>query len=518
MRANRKVIAARPDSLSSPTLSPASAPASISKLQKVRDLFTSLSSFVRRFENIDPSAFDLSSSIIAFSSEFLIAVQLHLHESRFELNDFEDRWTELRSELLTFIDAINQVQLSDLCTTEFDALEKTIDRVNALPPTTPSLLRDHKKSYQALKNSLQTARTFLASGQTDLLKAHLRQIRASITHQHEAFFKVSQIDKSWKKMVGVECRRRLDQSLALLDLAPELGALSPPATVDEIAELFDGFRPPRIARPSPPPDDPESAPKSPIAQKVPVSDSELSDDAFFSTHESAEVASPTANRFVADLSDIEIVEEEVSDGIVSELRAFEGRFARYVAAVGASELLTRFMNELRVTQRLILTGVSDVKDHFARLKTLIGQVEQKVPVAQPLFQSENRFELLAAAVADLRGLIGGTHCVDRGKVEEAVQGLARRWQAVLEPEARAEAGGLAALVDDELRPLERVAHGQFGTRAQLVAEMRAVQTRIVALRVEEESATPEELSALGEEFDALFDQEADLAERMGALV
>jgi hypothetical protein len=104
-----------------------------------------------------------------------------------------------------------------------------------------------------------------------------------------------------------------------------------------------------------------------------------------------------------------------------------------------------------------------------------------------------------------------------------MQALAARWHAVQEPDAkfavgREAADRLAALVNDELRPIEEIAHRQYAERAVIVAEMRAVQTRIVALRDEEEAAKPEERRCLSDEFDALIDQQADLAQRLATLV
>jgi hypothetical protein len=367
---------------------------------------------------------------------------------------------------------------------------------------------------------MTSIRLLLSRGEYDPLTGQLRQLRAAISHKYESFFRVSQIDKSWKALVIEECRRYLDRSLGLLELAPAFGHITAPDSLSEVPDLFAVFRSPAPDRKSyiPRPRPPESPTVQPLAvrmpgQQVPAhgadSDSDLSDDAFFSAHDKPPV-SPIVGRLAAELADIDAADAAPSEELVAELLAFEGKFARYVAATATSDLLSRFMNELRVTQRLIQTGAPEVGDHFARLAALMRQVHEKVPVARPLFQYEARFEALARALAAMRAGLA-----DGAGIEELAAAAAARWQAVQDPGGarRDPADRMAATV----AAAEGIARGPHAARARIVAEMRVVQARIGDVRRERGVAAPAEGAALDAEFAALMEQQADLAERLAAL-
>jgi uncharacterized protein YukE len=210
-----------------------------------------------------------------------------------------------------------------------------------------------------------------------------------------------------------------------------------------------------------------------------------------------------------DLSD---VDDGPGDAILVELQAFEAKFSRYAATVGTHELLTRLMNELRVTQRLAQATAPDVRDHVGRLSVLLGQVRAKVPIAQPVFQGEALFQALAAALTDLRAALSD----GPARAEDAVRALAARWRALQTPDGRT-TNVLVAMVDGDLAPVADIAGRQYGARARLIAEMRAVQTRIVAVHDERAVAPLDEREELDAEFDALIEQQADLTGRLAAL-
>jgi hypothetical protein len=214
------------------------------------------------------------------------------------------------------------------------------------------------------------------------------------------------------------------------------------------------------------------------------------------------------HRRVVDLSE---VDERPGDAILAELRAFEAKFARYAAKIETSELLTRLMSELRVTQRLAQTAAPDVCDHVERLSILLRQVRVKVDIAQPVFQGEVRLQALAA-VADLRvALADGP-----ARAEDAAGALAERWRA-LQPHDGRTNKGFQGMIDGNLAQVAEITGRPYSARARLMAEMRAVQTRIIAVRRERVAAPLEEQQELDTEFDALMEQQADLTERFTAL-
>lgn len=72
----------------------------------------------------------------------------------------------------------------------------------------------------------------------------------------------------------------------------------------------------------------------------------------------------------------------------NDLFSFEQRFIRYVATVGTSDLLGRFVNEIRMTQKAIESDQNNLSQHVTRLNNLMNQIEEQINISKPMFEIE----------------------------------------------------------------------------------------------------------------------------------
>jgi glycerol-3-phosphate dehydrogenase len=200
-----------------------------------------------------------------------------------------------------------------------------------------------------------------------------------------------------------------------------------------------------------------------------------------------------------------------------ELRDFEARFTRYVATIGTNDLLTRFLSELRVAQRISQRGAGACQTYFERLRLLMTQIEEQMAVAQPLLQIDARFTELGIALDTFTKAMGGSQNEHAAKYEAELREVSDRWAAIQALRKGQTAEQLYATVDEQLRRINDMLMERAAARASAMTEMRAVQSRMAVIGQERDHASQQDRDELDAEFEALMEQQSGLIERIAAI-
>ena len=667
MRVPRKPLTSRLDST---VESLPQKPAGI--VDEVKELFSRLLEFVRKFGSLDPKIYRVVSDIERLCSDLVCAVQVHNPKLyNHSVKEAEAKWKELETKITEIVDLANSANLTDLSEKEFEKLEDIIETVNISPPSTPNLVKAHVKAYKALTKMATAAKEALAKGEIEPLRAQLVQLKNDLGHQYESFFRLSQIDKTWKKTVCDECRRAIDRVLLFTDFWGDVGSIKCPEVVGQITDMLEEIKAsapserkrapsassvrkttgqmkpiateerkllyvnaeqtpkksgkipvsvraksassarasklrkeplspeldadlditrtpqkkseiPKVrqSRITPPSQRKSSAqgegaeakkvvplhesPRIQTKKRVedPLSQSQKitrrgvmdfgssSDDELLKT---SKVQSPSLTKLANDLAEIESDGDSAQDRFMTELKEFETKFARYVAAVGANDSLNRFLNELRVTNKA-RQNKGDIEHHITRLGSLMKQIEDKVVVAKPLFEIEQRLQEVTFAITSCRKQMATATHDDVSKIADELGLLKRRlnliqesceregWTSQLEDlkteiERLNEASAVFVRIKDmdtEIRRLreeniqlikscERTKREQstelVNQRRKVQVEMKAVQCRIEALQADKKNGelTEAEIEDVEAELDALLEQQMDLIDKMSSL-
>jgi hypothetical protein len=196
-----------------------------------------------------------------------------------------------------------------------------------------------------------------------------------------------------------------------------------------------------------------------------------------------------------------------------ELREFEARFTRYVEMICTNDLLTKFLGELRVAPPINQHGADACRVHFEKLRLLMTQIEEKMPVTQPLLQVDTGVAKLAFALDSFAKALGGPQKGPATKYEAELRAVSERWAAIQELRK----GQSADRLDEQLRRINETLTEPAAARASAMAEMRAVQSRMASIRQERSSASQQDREELDAEFEALMEQQSGLIERISSI-
>jgi chromosome segregation ATPase len=217
------------------------------------------------------------------------------------------------------------------------------------------------------------------------------------------------------------------------------------------------------------------------------------------------------------LAELEMNDDDPVVRLGRELLEFEARFTRYIATIGTNDLLTRFLSELRAAQRNSHRGVDACGAHFERLRSLMTQIEEKMPIAQPLLQVDARFSELASALDSFTKALAGPQKGHAAKYEAELRSVSQQWAAIQALRKGHQTEQLYATVDDQLRQINKTLTERAAARASAIQEMRAVQSRMVAIRQERGRAGQQDREELDAEFEALMEQQSGLIERIAEI-
>jgi DNA repair exonuclease SbcCD ATPase subunit len=223
------------------------------------------------------------------------------------------------------------------------------------------------------------------------------------------------------------------------------------------------------------------------------------------------------------LVDIELSDDGAVGPMMAELVSFERRFGRYVAAVGTNKLLGRFLDEIGVAQRLIQTGSSELSEHFTRMQSTIAEIQSKMAQAEPVYQSEARFEALALALSRFRRGISNPDGPSQARIDGLLADLTSRWQSVQRSQSLLVQGGmdksshpLNETVDAQLQEVPHILERCYSARASITEEMRVIHARLAAIQAERRLPDAD-LSQLDTEFQDLNGNLNRLIERLSEL-
>ncbi|OHS99652.1 hypothetical protein TRFO_08275 [Tritrichomonas foetus] len=714
MRATRRPLTARPDSRISQvaaTSNTITRSSPISKTKKLQKALNSLATYIHRFELVDLTIFETGTSLNSFICDFLAFSQTRTNKS--DVSVYQNRWATIKIQLSNSIITINNSQISQKIEEEFNRFSALVSQVDSNPPSSQKLARDSKMMYKNINSAILAARDSLNKKQFDKLKAQSQNLRSDISHQYEAFFRLSQIDKEWKATIVEDCRRMLDKVISFCDIGKEMGLTNFPF-VDEISTLIDGLgnetspsnenksliprhspmkgdlrrlrnpsdaqtptkeaassrihRIPTSARskseqsskvsriPKPKDISPEKSSrrvnydndsnsvdasnassitsteevlgntklnnkannkkaftlnpstkgnlKSTRSASISSKSTKIIEDSnsnrkkeIIPLQESPKItrksntktlnSSANTNHKInnnndnntnilsssqklsksiksdSDISDTPSEKPKKAEEIIlDELKQFEQRFTKYVATVGASDLLGRFTSELRATQNTVENDVSKLQQHVLRLQNLITQIEEKIDNSKPLFEIEQRLdqalnhmnrlsssiESAVAAHADhaeanalakqFESIHGQLKRIMIDREQNAENHLTRQLQQEIEKFQKAESTFKAAQetnalvkklrkensdLKKEKEELNRAINNKVKESSlssnenyqKIVLEMRAVYQRLAAIQIERKE-NPDEVEEIDAEIEALLDQQGGLIEQISS--
>jgi hypothetical protein len=464
------------------------------KSQKVHDVFEAFSLFLRRYQCVDPSISDLHAAVTSLSTDLLSSLQRSAHSCRGSVIGSEERWDDLLTRLDPILHLINSADVTSLCTTELSSLDTTLDHVRSLPLLATSLSADHRHSYQFLKSTIATARELLAASSFESLGTHLRTLNIAIWRDHEAYFRVAHIDKSWKLVIVDECRRRIERVIALSDIVQEIGSVETPASAEAITRLFSELADPHtswrtgtgrssaIGAASSARRAPKRPPRTDATSR---SSFRVRSSASAARVDSEDDGPPrrALTPFVVDSVTV-APSDDRSSRMAVDFRGLHARVNRFLSALGPIDGLTQFLHELRVTGRLILQGAPDLAEHFAALRALIAQVEAAVSHPRAARFAEARANDAQFAITTCRKALADAQLRDGERLEAQFADICRAWREIEEERARSAAERIAARIAEELEAIEGVTQRHYNGRAQAVSDLRDVQAKISRIRAE----------------------------------
>jgi hypothetical protein len=529
------------------------------KLTMAQTLYAGLLTLLRRFDFIDPSVAQTTAAVGALSADITALTQGEARTGRFPARDLESRLLQLRQPIREAIDKVNRSDLIDLASGAFEAFEHILEDVNDKPPSSHSLLRDHRAAYKHLTSSIREARNHLADDEFDLLKTKLQVLRADVSHQYESFFRLSQIDKSRKITIVDESRRCLDKLLGCGEVWSEIGEVPFPPQFDELAAMIHQLCPKRqpspsmIPRPSPIlrgssrniVDEPEKTGRtSKSARSASVAHSHVQKPDVQPTpaprpvsgFSSAMVSPRPQNRRSASVGNPQktsvvtprpVAVKEGSnpskqhiDRVSNQVKDIEPSFRRHNAALDGNEQLARFLAELRATGKKIEREPSNAVQQFAKLRSLMKQIDDKMAMSNcdaDIQQKlrEAKIVLVSAkaqcngsqTAAELDGIIQQFGRLQRDRTKDVV--LSRAEFSKMEED-------LKSLKAENDRLKKARGQGSKGRKSitQALPELIEVQARMNAVQNEWKQNTRRKRTVIEAEFDQLLVQQADILNQL----
>ena len=204
--------------------------------KELHHLLASLSDFMQKFQAIDQAIFSIASDLGAMSQEVAVSKQ-----TRSVVLELEQRFQKMNSELATAIDKVNSADLVQLTTNAFDKFSYILSKVNANPPSMPALGKEHRSAYKSITETVVAAKAAFANEDMEGMRQQLGTLKHDLSHQYDAFFRLSQIDKAWRVTIVDECRQLIDKIISLSKLW-NVGHVEVPAVAEDIVHAFESWK------------------------------------------------------------------------------------------------------------------------------------------------------------------------------------------------------------------------------------------------------------------------------------
>jgi hypothetical protein len=456
----------------------------------------------------------------------------------------------MQNELPTIIKSLNDVDVFDLATNEFEGFERILDQVKEKPPSTPTLLKDHLKAHQHLIASSKAARNHLADEEFELFQADLQHLKTDLGHQYEPFFRLSQISKEWKATVGYECRRCIEKLMAYGEIWNSIGLIALPASVNEISAALEELKcavasgslvakrhsarasvrdsasstscdrsnsvsaaaksshqtsVPRVFEAEPKPNQQTKAIKRPVrasSVRIPTPAGSVCE---------SNVSISESPRLIARCGSARISAVGPSDdgAFLSDLRDFEVLVAKYNAGIMAKEHLKAFVNELKAMLKLRRR-----EPHLTKLRTFLRQLDTEMVTSESGQQLDvQRFKAVRNTLENLIRELRESQKPEASRFLPDITDLAQSFGQLEEHHEKLACESVIALAEKLAAKVGGDPSDDASQKA--LFEMGVVQSRINALRAERTGATERYLQEIEAEIHALTTQQMSLIEQIG---
>jgi hypothetical protein len=183
-----------------------------------------------------------------------------------------------------------------------------------------------------------------------------------------------------------------------------------------------------------------------------------------------------------------------------------------------NEPLTRFLNELRVTQRLFQKDSVGIREHFGNLKVLMRQIEEQMSQSLPLLQIEQGIHEASFALSNFRKTLRESRASESANLDGELDGIIHQFEQVQTNREHGAAEMLSLALTSEVQKLKHNFEEESESNAvKLVLETAAVQMRMSELRTEQRECDPAQADEINLELEALLVQQKDLLGKLTAL-
>ena len=533
----------------------------------VHDSLQTLSEFVEQFQYVDDFVFTTSTELKKLTKDSSAIIH-----SKATVDILETRFEAIVAKLPEVVTKANEADLVELITNEFDNISALLAKIGSSPPATQNLSQAHKTMYKTLSSQLTQAKSSFAAETMATLRSELRELKHGFDHEYETFFTLSSANQSNGQSVLDDCRLSVDKIISLSRLWNEIGEIQMPHIIKDIAKRFETWKSelsttnkrsssvsmipkPSSLRPTKKSDapPPKRSGKIPRRSQSASRSSEKKPPPLVPEALQEAPANPRKPRRPASAAErqrpkpVEEIKPDEKRGRVqlTEWQTMEGKFARHIAALGANDVLNRFLTELRslAKERKKQTG-PEFEQHIEKLKKAMKAIDQKVLSTKPIAEVAQRLRDAVTAMGSFvkqlpKGATTRSVSRDIDDLQKRLQTLHEQigraeWEARLE-ELRSEltllqdAASKFAVGDTadlqqlmrenaEIHEKEEVEQDD-GERTKICTEMKVVQNRIAAIIAEKKQGQVDEEEAedLEAELEALLEQQMGLIDQLQTL-
>ncbi|OHS98703.1 hypothetical protein TRFO_08679 [Tritrichomonas foetus] len=205
--------------------------------QKITEYMGSLQQYFNQYKKMNNSIANIGKNLNSMHVELESLSQFTLTKATHTIiNDLNKRWEANFSQIKTTLGNFGNSDRLSLIATQFGKLQSAIDKVSQSPPTTPKAQKESNELYSMLQSQIDQSMD-LVNLDFQKAKESVQLLRDDMVHRYEQFFKLSQINKNWKRTVCDECRTCLDKILCYLDF-PNGTDIQLPIDPNEISKEF----------------------------------------------------------------------------------------------------------------------------------------------------------------------------------------------------------------------------------------------------------------------------------------
>lgn len=231
MRSARKPLTPRRENADELLTSPRST------ANNIQESLTSLCDIIQKFQGIDTEIFELVANINSLSRDISSRKQ-----TKSTVSDLQTQFHTITANINGIVDKINSADLVELTTREFDRLSSILAKVNANPPSTPTLGKEHRSTYKCISNTVISAKASFAEENMNSMSSQLLTLKHDLSHEYEPFFRLSQIDKAWRLTIIDECRQIIDKIVDFSNMWNDIGTVRLQPLIDDINRLFETWK------------------------------------------------------------------------------------------------------------------------------------------------------------------------------------------------------------------------------------------------------------------------------------